>query len=344
MIRVADQLNLFEHLYESGPCSSHALAESTGWNERWLREILLQLTGSGLCVYDPVQETFFLKPHYEALLRGPEKERQSIAGVFQFLSALVSREDAVVQAVRSGKGIDYDYGPASKDIGAALDRKNGNFFRYSLLEELRKIHVPESGVSLYERLQQGISVADIGCGFGTSTVSMAKEFPSSQFYAFESSPKALQAIETNIKAANLSNVTICKVPDRTLGDGPDLNDPTSTFDFVYAHDVLHDMLNPKELIKDVKKKLSKDGCWLIVDVECSEKAEDNLQLPNAAMLYAFSCLLCLPMATSESHGAGLGTCGFTPKLAQRWTKKAGFQYFEKRKIPSLPYNACYLVA
>jgi 2-polyprenyl-3-methyl-5-hydroxy-6-metoxy-1,4-benzoquinol methylase len=350
IIQVADRLNLFEHLHEMGPCTSQQLATKLGWSERWLQELLLQLTASGLCVYhqhhqqQQQQPTFVLKPEYAALLRGPDQEMNSIAGTFQFLSALVSREDALVQAVQTGHGIDYDFGKEGKDIGAALDRKNGNFFRHKLFEELNKIRMPQTGEQLVQRLREGIDVADIGCGFGTSTVSMAKNFPNSRFYAFESSPKALQAIEANIQVANISNVTICKVPDRTLGDGPDLHDPSSVFHFVYAHDVMHDMLNPRELIKDVKKRLSNNGCWLIVDIDCRNKVVDNLRLPNAAMLYAFSCLLCLSMATSEPHGEGLGTCGFSPQLAENWMKKAGFNHFEKWKIPSLPYNICYLVA
>jgi hypothetical protein len=55
-------------------------------------------------------------------------------------------------------------------------------------------------------------------------------------------------------------------------------------------------------------------------------------------------LLCLSMATSEPNGEGLGTCGFSPELAETWMNKAGFNHFEKRKIASLPYNICYLVA
>lgn len=287
---------------------------------------------------------FSLKPEYAKLLRGPEQEANSIAGMFQFLSALVSREDEVVQAVQTGRGIDYDFGKEGKDIGAALDRKNGNYFHNKLVDDLSKIRMPRTGVSLLQKLEDGINVADVGCGFGTSTVSMARRFPNSRFFAFESSRRALQAIEANIQAANVSNVTICVVPNRTLGDGPGVSDPSDMFDFVYAHDVMHDMLNPRELIKDVRKRLSKDGCWFIVDIDCRETKEGNLSLPNAAMLYAFSCLLCLSMGTSEPNGEGLGTCGFPPELAERWMKKAGFDYFERRKISSLPYNACYLVA
>lgn len=344
IIQAADRLDLFERLYQAGPTTSKDLAKSTTWSERWLKEVLLQLTGSGICTYNPSQQTFTIKDDYIPFLRGPQNEKRSLAGLFQFLSALTGRTDAVVQAVKTGKGIDYDYG--SEDIGAAIDRKNGNFFRYTLIDGvLADIIIPQTGVPLVKKLEEGIHVADVGCGFGTSTVAMAKRFPNSHFYAYESSPKALQSIQENIDEAQITNVTICDVSERVVGDGPILNDPTSMFGFVYAHDVLHDMLHPRELMKDVKKRLSKeDGCWLIVDIDCNEKVEDNLQLPNAATLYAFSCLLCLSMATSEPSGEGLGTCGFPPSLAKRWAKETGFEHFEQKNVDAIPYNAVYLLA
>ena len=75
MIGVADQLNLFERLYKSGPATSQDLAAETKWSERWLREILLQLAGSGICVYEPNGQTFALKEEYARFLRGPQQEK-----------------------------------------------------------------------------------------------------------------------------------------------------------------------------------------------------------------------------------------------------------------------------
>jgi SAM-dependent methyltransferase len=345
IIQAADRLDLFERLYEvDRPITVKQLADATKWSDRWLQEVLLQLTASGICTYDPSDQTFTLKDEYVPFLRGPQKEKRSLAGMFQFLRALTSRTDAVVQAVQTGVGIDYEHG--IEDIGTAIDRKNGNFFKHTLVDGvLASIIIPQNGVPLITRLHEGIYVADVGCGFGTSTIAMAKRFPNSHFYAYESSLKALQSIQKNIDEAQISNVTICDVSQRVVGDGPILDDPTSMFGFVYAHDVLHDMLHPQELIKDVKKRLSKDdGCWLIVDIDCKETMEENLRLPNAATLYGFSCLLCLSMATSEPDGEGLGTCGFPPTLAKNWAQKAGFVHFQQRTVDAIPYNAVYLLA
>ena len=249
----------------------------------------------------------------------------------------------MVQAIQKGRGVGYDFG--EEDVCVAIDRKNGNFFRNHLVDAvLATIVVPKTGRSLINLLDAGIHVADVGCGCGTSTIAMAKRFPKSTFYAFESSPRSLFLIEQNVQQAKLTNVVVCDVAKRTVGDGPDVTNPKSRFGFVYAHDVLHDMTQPQELIADVQDRLSPEGCWVIVDIDCSESATDNLKRKNAATLYGFSCLLCLSMATSEAGGKGLGTCGFSPTLAKKWTEKAGFSYFSKFDVAMLPYNACYLVA
>jgi 2-polyprenyl-3-methyl-5-hydroxy-6-metoxy-1,4-benzoquinol methylase len=215
---------------------------------------------------------------------------------------------------------------------------------------------------LIERLESGINVADIGCGYGASTISMAKNFPKSKFYAFESSESALNAIRHAVRQNQLDNVVVCDVSERTVADGPDTSSngnnneqqlrqilssklSDTCFDFVYAHDVLHDMTNPRRLIQDVKKRLEPNhGCWFIVDINCKATIEENINQPKAAMLYAFSCLLCLSNSTSTPDGEGLGTCGFPPTLAKEWMMNAGFQHFEKIQVSALPYNACYLIA
>ena len=35
------------------------------------------------------------------------------------------------------------------------------------------------------RLERGAKVADVGCGFGSSTIFMAQAFPQSQVYGFD---------------------------------------------------------------------------------------------------------------------------------------------------------------
>jgi trans-aconitate methyltransferase len=44
-----------------------------------------------------------------------------------------------------------------------------------------------------EKLRVGATVADIGCGLGTSTLLMAKEYPRSTFGGFDYHPESIAA-------------------------------------------------------------------------------------------------------------------------------------------------------
>ena len=45
------------------------------------------------------------------------------------------------------------------------------------------------------------------------------------------------------------------------------------------------------------------------------------------MFYGFSVSACMSSALSEPGGAGLGTLGFNPEVAERMTREAGFTRF-----------------
>lgn len=348
MIHIFDELRLYDLLWDNGPSTAAELAAITKWNERYLNEILCQAVSAGICVY--FLGKFCIKPEYAHLLRDPNKSSKSMVGAIQLLHRCIARSDAVVNAVKTGKGFDYDYGP---NISEAIDRKNGNFFKHKMIDEiLAKVNTPKTSTKLIEKLEQGIVVADVGCGYGASTIAMAMKFPNSQFYAYESSQTSLLKLNERIEKAQLKNITIYNPSSRSIGQG--VGDNGDKFDFIYTHDVIHDMVDPRGFIKEVKKVLKEDGCWIIVDVQCSESLKENLMAKRAPMLYGFSSLLCLPSALSSPAPTtkkgkikvgckGLGTCGFPATLARRWLNEAGFPFFEEMEIESLPYNSCFIV-
>eukprot|EP00521_Asterionellopsis_glacialis_P008477 CAMPEP_0195287110 /NCGR_PEP_ID=MMETSP0707-20130614/4311_1 /TAXON_ID=33640 /ORGANISM="Asterionellopsis glacialis, Strain CCMP134" /LENGTH=404 /DNA_ID=CAMNT_0040346837 /DNA_START=85 /DNA_END=1299 /DNA_ORIENTATION=- len=340
LIYVMDKLDLYETLWTIGPASAVDIAAHTGYSERWLTELLSQATAAGFCEYDGTTHKFTLRATYAPFLRGPEQEKRSLAGMFEVLHELVgSRPDATIAAATNGGiGVDYDFGNLTVD---GLDRKNRNFFLYNLMPDIiDKVKIPSTGEPLVDMLKRGgVNVADIGCGCGTSTVVLAKAFPKCQFYAYESSIKSLKVLEDRIQTNKLGNITLCNVAESTLVDGPE-------FAFVYSHDLLHDMVDPRSLIKDVHCRLAPRGgsCWVVVDVKCKPTLEENLTNRAAATNYGFSCLLCLSCATSCPHAEGLGTMGFHTALAHQWMTDAGFEHFEEIEIKSKPDNSCFIVA
>ena len=60
------------------------------------------------------------------------------------------------------------------------------------------------------------------------------------------------------------------------------------------------------------------------------------------MLYGFSVASCLSSALSEPGGMGLGTLGFSPGVAERMCREAGFAAFQVHdfKDPANLYYEC----
>lgn len=340
LIVTGDELDLYEILHDAGPVTPAALANDTGWSERWLLEWLSQMTAAGICAYREQTNEFRLKTEYAKLLRDPDKSRDSLVGLFAMSNALQTRTGATAQAIKTGIGVDYDFG---EDVITAMDRKNRNYFEYKFFDEiLDGTRIPSTGRSLVESLEEGIAVADIGCGCGASTIAMARRFPKSRFHAYEISPRSLALLKRRVTAMGLDdgNIRVCDVSDTSVADGPD---DREQFDFVYTHDVLHDMPYPRELIRQVRRSLSATGCWIIVDVKCGKNTAENLRIPSALISMGSSCLLCLASATSLCDGEGLGTLGFHKELARKWMNEAGFHHCIPFAIPSLPDNQGFLV-
>ena len=78
------------------------------------------------------------------------------------------------------------------------------------------------------------------------------------------------------------------------------------------------------------------------DIRSSPDFAANRRNPLLAMMYAFSVQTCMSSALSEPDGAGLGTLGFNPEVAERMTREAGFTRFRRHDFED-PANLYYEV-
>ena len=109
-----------------------------------------------------------------------------------------------------------------------------------------------------------------------------------------------------------------------------------------APDGIHDMAQPQAAIEEIYRRLADEGTWFIKDIRSKPKFEDNLRNPVLAMMYGFSLFSCMASAMSEPGGAGLGTLGFNPDVAERMCRKAGFTQFKPHDFRD-PGNLYYEV-
>ena len=115
-----------------------------------------------------------------------------------------------------------------------------------------------------------------------------------------------------------------------------------TYDFVMTLDCIHDMPRPAEAIAAIRRAIEPDGTWLIKDIRAGATWADNQRNPVLAMMYGTSVATCMSSALSEPGGAGLGTLGFHPQLAEQMCREAGFSRFTVHDFEE-PANLYYEV-
>ena len=101
-----------------------------------------------------------------------------LPGVFQLALGAVLDSPRVCEAARTGRGIGWhDHVP---DVHEGCER----FFRPGYNAHLMAEWLPALD-GVVTKLEQGASVADVGCGHGASTLLMARGFPTSTFVGFD---------------------------------------------------------------------------------------------------------------------------------------------------------------
>lgn len=175
------------------------------------------------------------------------------------------------------------------------------------------------------KLKAGAKVADVGCGFGSSTMIMAKTYPKSTFIGFDYHKPSILAARKGAKEAGVKNVTF-KVAKST-------DYPGKGYDFVAHFDCLHDMGDPVGAAKHARETLASDGTWMIVEPFAGDRVEDNLN-PFGRVYYAASTMICVP-ASLAYNGPALGAQAGEARLREV-AMKSGFTRF--RRATQTPFN------
>ncbi len=325
---LGDRLGLFRKLAELGSVSSQELADSLGLSERWIREWLHHQACVNQVEYNEIADSFSLSPEAEAVLVDEDHPAYLMGAYHSALSVFPAAEQ-LEESFRTGLGMTYDDHGANCACG--MEKMGAFTKKHRLVQEILPM-VPD----LVQQLTDGISVADVGCGGALSTVVMAQAFPSSTFVGYDTSEHALTLAKKNIEQAGLSNITVKNPMSDPLSQG-------SSVDFVTTFDVVHDTPYPRQMVEEIFESLNPSGRWLCEDIRGMNTFAENLrEHPMAAMLYGFSLTICMSSGLSTKDGAGLGTLGFTEKIAQEMTRKAGFSGFKNLEVDT-PLNNYYLL-
>jgi SAM-dependent methyltransferase len=288
MVLLGDKLGLYQAMAKMGPVTPAELANETGTAERYIREWLGNQAAGGYVTYDPATARYTL-PNEQAAALADEDSPYFLPGAFQGIAAGFAANPKIEQRFRTGEGLGWD------EHDHQLFEGTARFFRPNYIAHLLSDWIPAlDGVEA--KLRAGIRVADVGCGFGASTILMAEAYPDSTFVGFDYHQPSIEAARRQAKEAGLTNVTFEAAKSTDY--------PGSGYGFVTHFDCLHDMGDPVGAAARVKQTLAADGTWMIVEPFAGDRVEDNLN-PVGRVFYAASTMVCVP-ASLHSNGPALG--------------------------------------
>lgn len=318
---MGDKLGLYRALANFGPMNSSELAKKTNTTERYVREWLINQAAGGYIDYDNDTNKYFL-PAEQTVALTDEQSPFFVGGGFQLINSLLKAEPRISEAFINGKGMLW--GEHHHGLFEGTER----FFKPSYIGNLVQNWIPAlEGVK--EKLENGCNVADIGCGYGASTIIMAKAFPNSKFFGFDNHEPSIKKATEHAKEEGLSDRIKFEVANSS--DFPD-----NQYGFITFFDCLHDMGDPVAAIKRCKETLAKDGTVMIVEPMAGRTVEENFN-PVGRVYSAASVLCCTPNAIAAG-GPALGTVA-TDDALQKVVNEGGLSKF--KRATDNPFNRVF---
>jgi 2-polyprenyl-3-methyl-5-hydroxy-6-metoxy-1,4-benzoquinol methylase len=320
MVRIGDALGLYKALHARGAMTAGELAAAAGADERYLREWLSNQAASNYLSYDPATRKFAL-PEEQAMVFAVEDSPVYMLGGFDLMAAMLdNNQPKVEQAFRTGGGIAW--GEQAGCMFCAVAR----FFRPGYHNNLVDSWLPALN-GVVDKLYYGAKVADVGCGHGWSTVTMAKAFPNSEFIGYDFHPASIEAARAHALAHGVTDNVSFEV-------GTAKNFRAFGLDLVTFFDCLHDMGDPTGAAAHVHRSLKPDGSWMIVEPMAGDSLEQNLN-PVSRLFYAASTMICVPTSLSQEVGEALGAQAGEARLREVITA-GGFT--SVRRATETPFN------
>jgi predicted O-methyltransferase YrrM len=319
MVSLGDRLGLYDALNGAGPLTSAEVAERSGCAERYVREWLNSQVAAAYIEYDPDTERYTLPPEHAAVLSDRDSPTLVIPA-FNVPASMWLDEEKAIRAFQTGEGVPW--GAHHERLACGVAAFYTNAYGATLVPEW----LPALD-GVVEQLEAGAKVADIGCGFGHSTVLMAQAFPNSRFYGFDTHEDSIAAARQNALEAGVADrVTF------TTGNATDYAE--DGFDLICFFDSLHDMGDPVAAASQARAALAAGGTVMLVEPYAADAVEDNAHTIGR-LYYSASTVLCTAHAISENGGHALGAQAGEARLAEVFAQ-AGFGHW--RRAAESPFN------
>ncbi|MEX0755556.1 MAG: class I SAM-dependent methyltransferase [Actinomycetota bacterium] len=332
VLHIGDQLGYYRSLADDGPATSAELASRTGTQERYAREWLEHQTIAGIVEVDDVaaaagDRRYTLPPAHAEVLCDRTSLRYSASLPLE-IAAVGLQVPALLDAYRDGGGISWDrYGDLIREGQADTNRPLFMESMPSMLESVEDIG---------NILRRGGRVADIGCGFGWSSIGLAAAFDGVTVDGFDLDTPSVEAARRYAAEAGVADRV--RFHDVDAGDGGIDGD----YDLAIACECVHDMPDPVSALATMNRLTAPDGTVVVMDERVAEEF-GNIGDPLERMMYGFSTLVCLPDGLSTPGSVGTGTV-MRPSVLRGYAKQAGFRDVEILPIEHDVFRFYRLVA
>jgi 2-polyprenyl-3-methyl-5-hydroxy-6-metoxy-1,4-benzoquinol methylase len=315
---LGSKLGLYKAMHGAGPQTSAEIADRAGCDERLVREWLANQVAGGYVEYDAEDDRYELPAEHAMVFAEPESPVY-LMGAFDIMASVWADEEKFVQAFRTGEGLGWH------EHDHRLFHGTEKFFRPGYQAHLVDEWIPAlDGVE--QRLQEGIRVADVGCGHGASTLIMARAYPNSEFVGFDYHDESISRARQLAEEEGLS--------DRVKFEVATAQDFPGKYDLVCNFDCLHDMGDPVGAARHTVEALNDGGTYFIVEPNGGDTLTDNIN-PVGRMYYGASTLVCTPASQAQDVGLALGAQAGEARLAEV-LKEGGFA--SVRRATETPFN------
>ncbi len=306
------RLGLYQAMADAGPATPNELAQRTGYNERYLREWLECMVAGGYLDHDPTRGRFSLAPEHALVLL--DSDNPAYAAPFLcWTPSLAGILTPLMEAFRSGGGVPYEaYGADSLEaIGMGNRPTFANDYVAKWIPSMPDVEA---------RLRADGRVAEIGCGVGWSSISLAQGFPNIHIDAVDMDAASIEQAKRNAQQAGAANrITFhLSSAEESPMSGP--------YDLVTAFECIHDMAYPVKALRRMRELAGPNGAVLIADEAVGDSLEENRNFLGH-WNYNFSVLHCLPQAMVFPGAAGTGTV-MSPSTLRAYAQEAGFARVE----------------
>jgi 2-polyprenyl-3-methyl-5-hydroxy-6-metoxy-1,4-benzoquinol methylase len=325
---VGDRLRLFETLRDTGPSNADAFARTAGIDSRYATEWLSAMASHGYVAYDPIGQTFSLSAEKSAVLV-EESSPLYLGGLIRMQPDHWRNVDLLTDVFQDGGGIPQEHFGAEWSCG--LER----FTRPGFLNDLTQHWIPAMP-RIHQRLLDGGSVADVGCGTGQALIRLAEAYPSARLYGYDAHLPAIEKAQDQAERAGVS--------DRIHFERRDVaNGLPGSFDLITAFDVIHDVPHPVDTLRAIREGLAPDGRLFVLEFNLSSELEENIAHPLGLGAFGYATSVNYCMTTSlAADGDGTGTC-LGERRFREFAREAGFREVVRHDFATNPFNLFFEV-